>query len=223
LKIQRLNIGIGLLVCISVGLFLGRLGGNAWPSIKQVWFASQFVYVTPDQVFQSEVKNAEVVSLNWEALLPEVEKQIIQRYQNDEPESIQDMTSQILRSIEASSDQTYQQALTSTNTVDWFVNEIVSISGFIVPIDFHQDKSVKSFFLVPYFGACIHFPPPPPNQIIFSQLQPGFDEVDIMQAYTLTGHISLGLFEDPMGTSAYSLDVANIAPFMGQPDDMRNH
>lgn len=221
--IQRLKVGLGLIACIGVGLLLGRLGGNAWPSIQQVLFPSPLVYVTPDTAFKERVENAELEALTWEKLLPSREKDIIQRYQNSIPQSVQDMTSQILRSIEASSDESYQQALTSTNTEDWFVGKIVSISGFIVPIDFHPDKSVKNFFLVPYFGACLHFPPPPPNQMIFARIDNGFNDIDIMQAYTLRGRIDLGLFEDPIGTSAYTVDVATIAPFMGQPDDVRVH
>ena len=46
---------------------------------------------------------------------------------------------------------------------------------------------MTQFFLVPYFGACLHMPPPPPNQIIFAQLEQGFDELDITKAYLLKG------------------------------------
>ena len=43
----------------------------------------------------------------------------------------------------------------------------VKIPGFIVPLDVAKDGTVSEFFLVPYFGACIHVPPPPPNQIVY--------------------------------------------------------
>ena len=39
----------------------------------------------------------------------------------------------------------------------------VRIPGYIVPIGF-DGVGVKEFLLVPYVGACIHVPPPPPNQ-----------------------------------------------------------
>ena len=39
----------------------------------------------------------------------------------------------------------------------------VRIPGFIVPVDFEQQQTITRFLLVPYFGACIHEPPPPPN------------------------------------------------------------
>lgn len=40
------------------------------------------------------------------------------------------------------------------------------IPGFVVPLKTTQDMEILEFFLVPYYGACIHVPPPPPNQII---------------------------------------------------------
>jgi hypothetical protein len=157
------------------------------------------------------------------SLLPQKEQDVFARYQPQEARTVQDLTSQILRSIEASSDINYKEALMSTNTVNLLNSQMISISGFIVPIDFYEDKSIKSLFFVPYFGACIHFPPPPPNQMLFAQLERGFIQFDFTQAYTLTGNINLGLFEDPMGTSAYTLDIVSIAHFFGQPDDFRRH
>lgn len=41
----------------------------------------------------------------------------------------------------------------------------VKIPGYLLPLEF-DDQKVKQFLLVPYVGACIHTPPPPPNQII---------------------------------------------------------
>jgi len=41
----------------------------------------------------------------------------------------------------------------------------IEIPGFVVPLDVNYDR-VKEFLLVPYFGACIHVPPPPSNQLL---------------------------------------------------------
>jgi Uncharacterized protein conserved in bacteria len=41
----------------------------------------------------------------------------------------------------------------------------VKIPGFMVPLEDDAEK-VSEFLLVPYVGACIHTPPPPPNQIV---------------------------------------------------------
>ncbi len=41
----------------------------------------------------------------------------------------------------------------------------IRIAGFAVPLERNREW-VTEFLLVPYFGACIHTPPPPANQII---------------------------------------------------------
>ena len=49
----------------------------------------------------------------------------------------------------------------------------VRIPGYLLPLEF-TGKRVTEFFLVPYVGACIHIPPPPPNQIIHVHSKEGF-------------------------------------------------
>ncbi len=49
----------------------------------------------------------------------------------------------------------------------------VKIPGFVVPLVVNDNGVVSEFFLVPYFGACIHVPPPPPNQIVYVKLAGG--------------------------------------------------
>jgi hypothetical protein len=204
-------------------MLISRAGMHFWPSVKQAIFQKAFLYFTSNDALLGIYHNTKVRSLDWVSLLPQKEQDVFARYQPQEARTVQDLTSQILRSIEASSDVNYKEALMSTNTVNLLNSQMISISGFIVPIDFYEDKSIKSLFFVPYFGACIHFPPPPPNQMLFAQLERGFIQFDFTQAYTLTGNINLGLFEDPMGTSAYTLDIVSIAHFFGQPDDFRRH
>lgn len=48
----------------------------------------------------------------------------------------------------------------------------VKIPGFMVPLEDDAER-VREFLLVPYMGACIHTPPPPPNQIVLVRMAPG--------------------------------------------------
>ena len=50
----------------------------------------------------------------------------------------------------------------------------VRLPGYLLPLEF-QDKRVTEFLLVPWVGACIHTPPPPPNQIVHVTLSEGFE------------------------------------------------
>ncbi|MDC0602062.1 DUF3299 domain-containing protein [Aliiglaciecola sp.] len=185
-------------------------------------------FITPDSsVYSAQpdwlIEGTPFTPIEWKELIPKDEIAVIQKYQTKPAVTVNDLTQQILNSIEASGDLEYQQTLVSTNTVESMVNTNVKISGFVVPIDFYASKNPKFIFIVPYFGACIHFPPPPPNQMFFVKLEDTFTEFDINQAYTFTGKINIALFEDMLGTSAYSMDVNIIKKFYGEPDTFRNH
>lgn len=58
-------------------------------------------------------------------------------------------------------------------TNDELEGKSVRIPGFLLPLEFDGDR-VTEFFLVPYVGACIHTPPPPPNQIVHVRIEQGF-------------------------------------------------
>ena len=89
------------------------------------------------------------------------------------------ISSQIRTSIAAASDDLYQQALVSTEVKEEMNGTKVRIPGFIVPLGFDDDQTITQFFLVPYFGACLHMPPPPPNQIVLVNYPEGLklDEI----------------------------------------------
>jgi hypothetical protein len=42
----------------------------------------------------------------------------------------------------------------------------IRLPGYIVPLEVSEEGRTTEFLLVPYFGACIHVPPPPSNQIV---------------------------------------------------------
>lgn len=48
--------------------------------------------------------------------------------------------------------------------------KLVKVPGFAVPLE-DWASSVTEFLLVPYVGACIHTPPPPPNQLIYIEME----------------------------------------------------
>jgi hypothetical protein len=62
----------------------------------------------------------------------------------------------------------------------------VRIGGYVVPLDF-EAATIKEFLLVPFVGACIHVPPPPPNQIIYVKTAKGFDVAGSFDPVYVTG------------------------------------
>lgn len=66
--------------------------------------------------------------------------------------------------------------------------EYVKIPGYIIPIDLSK-KGVTSFVLVPYVGACIHTPPPPPNQLIFVTTETPWSRDSLWDPVWVTGRM----------------------------------
>lgn len=65
-------------------------------------------------------------------------------------------------------------------------NTKVKIPGFVIPLEGDANK-VTEFLLVPYFGACIHVPPPPPNQIIYVKFPKGAPVQELWDVIYLVG------------------------------------
>jgi hypothetical protein len=86
----------------------------------------------------------------------------------------------------------------------------VKIPGFIVPLDVAKDGTVSEFFLVPYFGACIHVPPPPPNQIVHVTTSKGIALDSIYEAYWITGILRIQARSTRLGAAAYSVAADNL-------------
>lgn len=55
-------------------------------------------------------------------------------------------------------------------------NQKVKIPGFMVPLEDNQNK-VTEFLLVPTPQACIHVPPPPPNQMVYVRMKKGVESM----------------------------------------------
>jgi hypothetical protein len=122
--------------------------------------------------------------------------------------SIEDqMENQIKNAISAANDDRYQQALVSANVVPEMDNQAIKIPGFIVPLEFNEDETVTQFFLVPYFGACIHQPPPPPNQIIFVNYPKGLTLESLYDPFWISGILSTSVIQNDMATAAYTMEV----------------
>lgn len=64
----------------------------------------------------------------------------------------------------------------------------VRMPGYALPLK-HVETGVKEFLLVPYVGACIHSPPPPPNQMVFVQLDESYVVENLYEPVWITGHL----------------------------------
>ncbi len=82
----------------------------------------------------------------------------------------------------------------------------VRIGGYVVPLDF-EATTVKEFLLVPFVGACIHVPPPPPNQIIYVKTAKGFDVEGSFDPVYVTGTLKVATQYTGLAETGYSIDA----------------
>ncbi len=82
---------------------------------------------------------------------------------------------------------------------------IVRVPGYIVPLD-GDEKAVTEFLLVPTLGACIHVPPPPPNQIIHVLMEPGVDVGLLFMPVWITGQLTIAHKTSELAEASYSMD-----------------
>lgn len=89
-------------------------------------------------------------------------------------------------------------------TVPAMDGRAVRLPGYIVPLE-EVKGELKEFLLVPYFGACIHSPPPPANQIVHvvaAQPVKGFRTMD---AVWVSGTLRIARSDSAMGASGYTI------------------
>jgi hypothetical protein len=90
----------------------------------------------------------------------------------------------------------------------------VKLSGFVVPLDNTQD-GIREFLLVPYFGACIHTPPPPANQIVRVMAADTVKGLHAMDTVKVSGILKAARYASvDMGVSGYEIKTASVERFV---------
>ena len=92
------------------------------------------------------------------------------------------------------------------------VGQDVRIPGFVVPLE-DGKEGMKEFLLVPYFGACIHSPPPPSNQIIHVLPKSPAKGLRSMDAVWITGKVVTVRTDSFMGAASYRIEADGVAPY----------
>lgn len=91
-------------------------------------------------------------------------------------------------------------------------NQDLRIPGFVVPLE-GDAKKVTAFLLVPYFGACIHVPPPPTNQVIYVSYPKGAPVDDLWDAIWVKGKMRTISSSHEMATASYSMEATDVSVY----------
>ena len=88
----------------------------------------------------------------------------------------------------------------------------VRLPGYLVPLE-DLPEGLKEFLLVPYFGACVHSPPPPANQIVHVKLDQAVKRFRNMDTVWVTGTLSATKTDSHMGVASYRIDAKGVTMY----------
>ncbi|GGD76569.1 DUF3299 domain-containing protein [Lacimicrobium alkaliphilum] len=125
----------------------------------------------------------------------------------------QDLQGNVLESIKAMGDDEFYEALISAETVADLNGELIKLPGFIVPLEQDDQRRVVSFAFVPYFGACIHLPPPPPNQTVLVDYAKGVELSELNRPFWIEGKLVIEDNETELASSSYRIRPTRVYPY----------
>ncbi|MCG9598805.1 DUF3299 domain-containing protein [Vibrio sp. Isolate25] len=162
--------------------------------MKQIFLALMLAvsFVTPSLASASE----DILKLDWIDLIPESERQ--QFDSSGMP-------------VTDHSGQAAKQSLVGKVRQELNGSK-VKIPGFVIPLEGDEDK-VTEFLLVPYFGACIHVPPPPPNQIIYVKFPKGAPVQQLWDVIYVVGTLKTETINHELAETGYVLEGTAIEEY----------
>lgn len=89
----------------------------------------------------------------------------------------------------------------------------IRLPGFVVPVEADADETT-GFLLVPYYGACVHVPPPPANQTVYVITEAGKGtRPELFDVIWVTGTMSIKRIENDVAEAGYTLYATQIEPY----------
>lgn len=178
------------------------------------------------QDVRQTIENETAELISWEDLMPDGEDEILaelyaQFFAEQEnllqtqiplSEAANEQADLLSRIDEGSAEDTMEQ-IGTYNVVEELNGKKVRLPGYVVPLDFNASFEYNVFLLVPYFGACLHTPPPPPNQIVFVTSEALAKVENINDPVWVEGHLKTGQFGSELGNSAYELTLSKLEPY----------
>ena len=155
-------------------------------------------------------KDTELLTLGWNDLVAEGydAQAIIAKYQSKVQVTLEGSEEE--RELYKLMDAEFNQAPPNLK----LSGKTVKIPGFVSPLD-QNDGMVGDFLLVPYFGSCIHSPPPPVNQTVLVNPQEGkgISLSKIRRPVWVVGEMKVERNTTDLAEAAYRIENARIEPY----------
>ncbi|MBC7211150.1 DUF3299 domain-containing protein [Pseudomonas mosselii] len=178
-------------------LFAGKPAKRARPII-------QYLLLTILLMTSLPLWAADPRELDWPALIPEGAPVIPPQLT-----PLHDL-SQISDALSAEAAPAARQQAPNAPVVKALDGQQVKIPGYIVPLEVSDEGRTTEFLLVPYYGACIHVPPPPSNQIVHIFSEMGVRIEDLYQPYWIEGTMQVKASSSELADAGYQMEAEKI-------------
>lgn len=101
------------------------------------------------------------------------------------------------------------------NVVEELEGKLVRVPGFVLQFEYSSSGKISEFLLVPYFGACIHTPPPPPNQMVYVKTEEPTDLGQQWNPIWAIGILRTQKHYNDLGDAAYTLELQRWEQYDG--------
>ena len=147
---------------------------------------------------------AQPKDLTWSEMIPP-----------DAPKEVPNMTplhdlSQMSSTLSAESAPAARQDMPNAPVVKTLDGQNIRLPGYIVPLEVSEEGRTTEFLLVPYFGACIHVPPPPSNQIVHVKSEVGVKLDELYQPYWIEGALQVKASTSELADAGYLMEADKI-------------
>ncbi|MBF8778589.1 DUF3299 domain-containing protein [Pseudomonas fulva] len=157
----------------------------------------------------STLAHAELPETDWLELMPRSDQQALEQMpeiDHDSPEAQGTFTEK----GGLKQGKGLPAVMYSTRTVARLDGKQIRLGGYPVPLESDAKGNSTLFFLVPYPGACIHVPPPPPNQLVLVRYPKGLRIDDIYTPLWVSGTLKIEKVSNDLADAAYALDAGKV-------------
>ncbi|MCP3850650.1 MAG: DUF3299 domain-containing protein [Gammaproteobacteria bacterium] len=150
---------------------------------------TQTKFVSENQVSNSNMTHQPIFKeVEWIDLVPdnyrpdEVLADYFKKYDLDNLEDSDPIVLELQQKL--------KELLASSPVNEQIDGQNIKLAGYILPLEY-DGMSTSEFLLVPYFGACIHTPPPPANQTVYVKTEKPIEIDGLYDAVWVSGEIKI--------------------------------
>ncbi len=205
---KQYHLTISILLLLST-LLAARFSNNSKTSIPAPVTSVQIAVATAlaGTAQAAEPAKSGVIELDWDALIPADWRpdKLMEEYNANNLSDDDPRAKELMEKL--------KKFWKEAPVVHDYDGKTIKLPGFVVPLEMDA-KTIQEFLLVPYYGACIHTPPPPANQTV--RVLTDEDHAyqgKLFDTVWVTGTIKVEKLSSELGEAGYRIEARKVEPY----------